>query len=78
MSSSLDSARATVAELTEAAKRCAPTQQTTSRPSAVTRFETKLDTQQQARRYANPETFGSRHRAGGAELLMSSRFTCHA
>jgi protein phosphatase len=32
--SSLDSARATVAELSEAAKRCAPTQQTTSRPSA--------------------------------------------
>ena len=31
--SSLDSARATVAELSEAAKRCAPTQQTTSRPS---------------------------------------------
>jgi cell division protein FtsW (lipid II flippase) len=36
----------------------------------LTRFETKLDTQQQAWRYANPETFGSRHRAGGAELLM--------
>jgi protein phosphatase len=32
--SSLDSARATVAELNEAAKRCAPTQQTTPRPSA--------------------------------------------
>jgi serine/threonine protein phosphatase PrpC len=32
--SSLDSARATVAELSEAAKRCAPPQTTTSRPSA--------------------------------------------
>ena len=51
--SSLDSARATVAELTEAAKICASPQPTASPRPAHTRFETKPHPDQKAERQSS-------------------------
>ena len=61
---SLDSARETIAELTEAAKRCA-----SPRPTATPRAKPGLP-QAGTQRQANPVTLGARHGAGGAELLI--------
>ena len=67
---SLDSARATVAELGEAAKRCAPQPTASARPSASPGSKASPTPSKKTGGKPTPTTVCPSHRPGGAELLM--------